>query len=76
MNPELEAGITAMLDTNRVKFGEVIDALMAQKAAEAIEARREEMAQVVFDFDASSEEVEEPTEEIEETEDEELNNEE
>lgn len=46
----INSSIDAMMDGNRVKFADAIDALMTDKANDAIDAYREGMAERIFDF--------------------------
>jgi hypothetical protein len=59
---QLEAGIAAMLDGNRVRFGEIVADILTQKAHDAVTDIKVDMAQRVFNFDGD-EEGEDPDEE-------------
>ena len=62
VNDTLLAGIEAMLDGNRIKFGDTVADILAMKASAAVDDAREVMAQGVFDF--SDDEDEEGNEDV------------
>lgn len=72
---KIQDAVAAMLDGNRVKFGELVADLMADKADAAVAAFRDEYAPTAFAFEEDADAEEEVVEDEEaegETEEEEV----
>lgn len=70
MAEDIDNALEAMLDGNRVRFNEIIADIMANRAADAVSAKRDEMSQTVFNFD-DPDEYESDIEDLEDMEEEE-----